>query len=135
MRRLLLPSLSLALVMASGCDRPTTTAPTAPARQQIVLAPGQTTAIIGSPFVLRFDGVVNDSRCPGDATCITAGDAVVAVSVLTATSSQAYELHTAQPKSFVYDDFTIALEQLDPYPFVTRPIAPGDYRATLVITR
>ena len=29
----------------------------------------------------------------------------------------------------------IALIQLDPYPFISRPIQPGDYRATLRVTR
>jgi hypothetical protein len=29
---------------------------------------------------------------------------------------------------------TIALLQLDPYPFVARPIQPGDYRVTLRVT-
>jgi hypothetical protein len=35
----------------------------------------------------------------------------------------------------VHEDLTIALLELSPYPFSSRPIAPGDYRATLRISR
>jgi hypothetical protein len=34
-----------------------------------------------------------------------------------------------------HDGVTIALVQLTPYPFSSRTIAPGDYRATLKVTR
>lgn len=127
--------LIVALV-AAGCTGPRPTAPSAPERQQVTLAFGQSTAITGSPVVLRFDGVENDSRCPGDALCLTAGNAQVRVSILTSTTTRAYDLHTADTRPFVYDSWTVSLVELAPYPFSSLPpIQPADYRATLVVTR
>ena len=80
--------------------------------------------------------MAGDSRCPGDATCITAGDAIVRVDVLPKSGSpRTIELHTGNMQPVRDGDLTIALENLSPYPFNTRPIQPGDYRATLRITR
>lgn len=127
--------VAAALVSAIACSGSTPTAPALPARQQLVLAPGQSAAVQGSPFALRFDGVEGDSRCPADAFCVLGGDAVVKVSVLTATSAQVYELRTGAMRPFTYADMTVSLVQLDPYPFSARPIEPADYRATLLVTR
>ena len=33
----------------------------------------------GPGITIRFTGVLSDSRCPGDAICVSAGDAVVAL--------------------------------------------------------
>jgi hypothetical protein len=38
-------------------------------------------------------------------------------------------------KPVTHEDLTIALVELAPYPFSSRPIQPGDYRATLRVTR
>jgi hypothetical protein len=124
-----------ALASTLGCSGSSPTAPAPPSRQQFVLAPGQSAAIQGTAFALRFDAVEGDSRCPADALCILGGDAVVKVSVLAAASAQAYELRTGTMRPFSYADLTVSLVQLDPYPFSSRPIAPDDYRATLLVTR
>lgn len=133
------PVASMVLVAVAalgGCADSAPTAPTPPARQVATLAPGGSTAIIGTAYILRFDRVVSDSRCPGDAVCIQAGDAVVRATWLSAASAQTFELHTARPDPFVRDGLTVTLERLDPYPFSSLgAIAPDDYRATFVITR
>lgn len=127
--------LILALT-ATGCSSNTPTAPAVHARQQVMLSPGQSVGITGSAYVLRFEGVEGDSRCPGDALCLTGGDAVVRVSVLTSTPRQEYALHTGNMRPFEYDAWTVSLVQLDPYPFSSLPqIQPGEYRATLLVTR
>lgn len=123
------------LVSALACSGSSPTAPAPPSRQQFVLGPGQSAAIQGTAYALRFDAVEGDSRCPADALCVLGGDAVVKVSVLTATSAQAYELRTGAMQPFTYADLTVSLVQLDPYPFSARPIAPEDYRATLLVAR
>lgn len=136
MLRIGLPFLLALVLAAAGCSGPAPTAPDVPTRQQVTLAPGQSAGIAGTAYVVRFDGVEGDSRCPADAICIQGGDAVVRVTMRTASSAQAYELHTGTMAPFTYAEVTVALEQLDPYPFSSKgPIAPGDYRATLVVTR
>jgi hypothetical protein len=119
----------------SACKSDTPGGPSA-VNQQVVLAPGATTTVQGERTTIRFEGVTNDSRCPGDATCIWAGDAIVRVVVSSSGSTSTYELHTVDLKPAQHGDLTIALETLTPYPFASLgPIKPGDYRATLRITR
>jgi hypothetical protein len=104
--------------------------------REVVLAPGQTTSIAEASISLRFTGVSGDSRCPADAICIQGGDALVQVEVIPARGRlQPYVLHTGDMRPVVHEDLTIALLELSPYPFSSRPIAPGDYRATLRISR
>jgi hypothetical protein len=103
---------------------------------RVVLAPGQQTSVPGAGDI-RFEGVANDSRCPGDAICVWAGDATVRVVVaMSGGISLSYELHTFDLKPVQHLDVTIALEALSPYPFASKgPIPPGDYRASLRISR
>jgi hypothetical protein len=128
-------SIASALVVAAlGCsDGPT--APT-PVNQRFTLAPGESAQVSDAGLSVRFDGVTGDSRCPGDALCILGGDAVVHVTVLHGAATFAYELHTGSMQPVRYGELTLALEELQPYPFSSLPpIGPGDYRATIRATR
>jgi hypothetical protein len=133
--RAYLPILILGLL--TGCTSDTPGAPTGPVNAQVVLSPGETTDVSSAGIRLRFVRVIGDSRCPGDVICIQGGDAIVRVDVLPTGGGQAtYDLHTATLQPVRHDDLTITLVQLVPYPFSSLPpIAPGDYRATLKITR
>jgi hypothetical protein len=127
------------LLLALGltaCTGDAATSPSGPVDRRIVLAPGQTTLIPEAGIRLRFEGVFGDSRCPANALCVWAGDATVRLVVqLLGEAPANYDLHTIDLKSVRHRDVTVALETLSPYPFDGRPIAPGDYRATLRITR
>jgi hypothetical protein len=122
--------------MLTACHGDTPGGPNGPVDLRVVLAPGGVTIVPGN-IVVRFETVVGDSRCPGDAICVWAGDAVVRlVAASSGNASSSYDLHTIDLKPVRHGDLTIALETLSPYPFASRgPIAPGDYRATLRITR
>ena len=107
-------------------------------------------AVIGAPFDLRagataalpdgltikFETVRSDSRCPMDAVCVWAGEAIVALSVAKATGGpEARELSTTPGGSAItYAGYTISLTGLTPYPRASQAIRPGDYVATLVVT-
>jgi hypothetical protein len=86
---------------------------------------------------VQFVEVTGDSRCPADAVCITGGDALVHIRVSDGSSASTYELHTGDLSraSIVHGSVKIALVELQPYPFSSRTIAPGDYRATLTASR
>jgi hypothetical protein len=86
---------------------------------------------------VRFDRVVSDSRCPTDVYCVQAGDAVVKITVTGDGGTQTDELHTGAggPHSTARSGLTISLEDLSPQPLSSRPIPPGDYRATFTATR
>src|SRR5262245_38337142 len=133
-------SLALALVAIlslTACASDAPTAPNGPVDARVVLGPGQTADIANAAVRLRFVGVMGDSRCPGDALCIPGGDAVVRIDVLpTAGGLATYDLHTGNMQPARHGDLTIALVELTPYPFSSLPpIKPGDYRATLRVTR
>jgi hypothetical protein len=119
----------------SSCDD-TVAGPTVPLNQQFTLAIGQTATISNAGITVTFTGVPNDSRCPGDAICVTAGDATVSIEALPPAGGRSrYELHTADMQPVQHGELTISLLQLDPYPFTTRSIQAGDYRATFRVTR
>ena len=128
--------LGMCLLVATACLRDSPVAPT-PVDRQVVLAAGAQTAVEGAGVSIRFEGVSGDSRCPGDAICITGGDAVVRITVLPAGgAAAAYDLHTGDMRPITHGALTIALVELSPYPFSSLPkIEPGDYRATLRVTR
>lgn len=131
-------SLVLLVVLAlNACKTAAPGSPTGPVDLQVILAPGNTAVVPGGNTVVRFEGVFEDSRCPGDAICVWAGDATVRLAVLTTgDASASYDLHTFDRKPVRHRDLRIALESLSPYPFHSLgPIAPGDYRAVVRIMR
>ena len=86
---------------------------------------------------IRFLRVSGDSRCPADAFCIQGGDALVHIRAESPGDASDYELHTGDSTRAVavHAGFRIELSRLEPYPFSSRTIAPGDYRATLNVSR
>lgn len=131
-----LSALALSSVFIVACDESTPTSPTQPVNSTYTLAPGQAVAVQDS-LSLRFKSVVQDNRCPGDALCITAGEAVLAFDAVQSTSSpsvtQPLELKTTPAGQVaVVGRYRIELTSVMPYPFASLPaIQPGDYRATL----
>ncbi len=123
----------LCLLLATACDE-SPTGPSVPLDTQFTLAQGQVAVIEGTGVRLEFNGVENDSRCPADAVCVHGGDALVRVVVIADGARQDYDIHTGDMEPVRHDNLTIALVDLSPYPFSSRPIAPDDYRATLRVT-
>jgi hypothetical protein len=129
--RVLILIVALSLVGACG----SVTGPSRPVLTQFVLAPGESSRIVGTTLQLRFQGVFGDSRCPADAICILGGDALVRIDVReNGRTTGTYDLHTGSMETVRHDDLTIILVELLPYPFSSRPIARDDYRATLRVT-
>jgi hypothetical protein len=126
-------SLLIALALV-GCDE-SVTGPTVPLNSDFELAPGQAAVIEDAAQSIRFNGVSGDSRCPADAVCILGGDAIVRITATSRQSTRDYELHTGDMRPVQHAGLTIALVQLQPYPFSSQTIQPGDYRATLKATR
>ncbi len=134
MRRVMVAACLLA---ATACDETNLIGPTARLNQRFTLAPGEMSAIEGTALRVQFVRVSGDSRCPADAVCIQGGDALVHVRATDGDSLPPYELHTgdASRGSVMHQGMRIELVELQPFPFSSRTIASGDYRATLVVTR
>jgi hypothetical protein len=127
----------LCLLAATACDDKGPTAPTVPINRQYTLAPGETVAIDGTGLRVQFIRVAGDSRCPADALCIWIGDATVQLRASNGRDTRDYDLHTFNSEQGTIDHrgMRISLVQLQPYPFSSRTIQPGDYRATLDVRR
>lgn len=138
MRELTFMVAVLLAVVAEGCARsPTTpTGPSGDLNESFTLSLGQTVRLSEARFSLTFDAVSSDSRCPGDAICITGGDAVVEITVAPWVGSAVHDqLHSDGVGQVRHGSYTISLEQLMPYPFSSRPFDPASYQATLRVTQ
>lgn len=105
------------------------TAPTG--RANIVVIVGQTTRV-GATSV-TFRRVVSDSRCPLNAMCVTAGDAVAEFSVVSRGVEGQYELQLNDPakRTVTHQGAVIEFQSLDPLPISGQPTNPSSYRAKI----
>ena len=105
-----------------------------PAGQPFDLRVGDS-ALTTDDLRIRFDTVRSDSRCPLDALCVRAGEAVIALTISRGGEIPVgRELDTTPARSSTtFQNFTITLLSLQPYPRSGRQIQPGDYVATLVV--
>lgn len=120
--------------LSLGCARSPTQSSALPLGQSFELRAGAS-AILQSGLTVAFERVTSDSRCPMDALCIWAGDAIVMVSLSQAAAGQVQrELHTDPTGSEAsYLAYSIKLVALAPYPRSDRQIRPEDYAATLIV--
>ena len=126
---------AVCLLSATACqDSPSR--PTVQLNQQFTLAPGEAATVVGASLQVRFVRVAGDSRCPGDAICITGGDAIVQVNIGNGSGAADYELHTGDSSrsAVSHEGFRVELVSLEPYPFSSRPFSPDQYRATLKVS-
>lgn len=124
------------LFVTAGCDE-LPSGPTVALNERFTLAPGESARIDQRQVRLEFVDVTGDSRCPADAICIQGGDAVVRIRATAGSSPSTLELHTgdASRAAATFQNLRVELLELQPYPFSSRTIAPGDYRATLRVTQ
>lgn len=126
--------LGFCLLSVTGCEG-SPTGPTTSLNTEFTLAPAEAARIDGTSLTVRFNEVSGDSRCPADAFCIQGGSADVRITAQSGGSPRDYDLRTGDMRPVVHEGLTISLTQLAPYPFSSRTIQPGDYRATFKVTR
>lgn len=107
--------------------------------QEFSIKVGQQLTLEGVDLQVKFTGVPQDSRCPTNVNCIWAGNAEVALGLIHDKCDTIITLNThratgAGDESKV-GNFRIKLIKLDPYPHTERKISPGDYTATLLVTK
>ena len=129
--------LILCLLAVTACDEQTPVGPTVTSNERFTLAPGEVATVRDVDLYVRFVTVTGDSRCPADAVCIQGGDALVHISVIDDGATSTYELHTGDSSraTVTHKQVRIGLVELQPYPFSSQTIAPGEYRATLMVSR
>jgi hypothetical protein len=141
-KRISLPSGLCALaVLGAGCSTSVGTTESVSPRtlaaevgRDITLAPGDVARVAGG-FAVRFDRIAEDSRCPEDVVCVTAGDAIAEVRrVGEGGVARVSVLGTFEtPRHVDLGGYVVEVIDLTPSPNSTRSIDPADYRLTLVI--
>ena len=133
MKQLLL--LPLLAVLALNCDttsssnnRSTTTASLG---AEFEIGYGNTVNIDSTSISVRFDDVLEDSRCATNVNCVWPGNAEISMDV----SGQTIRLNTYEPpRQTTFGDYTIQLILLTPYPEESSAIDKEDYSATLIVS-
>ena len=84
---------------------------------------------------IRLLSVDNDSRCPVDVTCVSAGNADVVISASLGTGpDQPLTLSVNPPTPVLFGGYTIAVVRLAPDRHVNVQINQADYVATVKVT-
>jgi hypothetical protein len=123
------------VVLAVACARGPSS-PATPLDLNLTIPLGQAVAVAGTSLAVRFDVVREDSRCPLNAMCVWAGQAVVGVTVRSARRDTPVELRSdpVAARTVVVDDLRLEWIQLEPYPVAGEPVPP-DYRLVVHIVR
>jgi hypothetical protein len=128
---------ALAATACGGSAHPSP--PAAELGRPFDLAPGATATLAQADLRVTLERVADDSRCPVDVTCAWAGDAVAHVRLETGAGTEVHGLHLnrgeGRPGLAEQGAFVVGLVELAPEPRAGQPIAPGDYRATFVVTQ
>ena len=140
LKRLVGATVGLTLVACATPSQPGGTGNPATAIQvqpntEFDIASGQEARVQGTPIVVRFKGVSNDSRCPTDVQCVWAGNAVVTLSLSQGEgpTTDVTLNSTLDPKITKFAGYSIRLAGVKPAPKAGKPIPPGDYVATLEV--
>lgn len=148
LRILLAIVLSLMCVLSSGCagrnDSTGDSVPIEEHTEEAVLERdfkikyGQELTVKGQDLKVKFDSLLEDSRCPSDVKCVWEGDAKILISVRRANAEASnMELHTNQrfTQAEKYQRYVIKLVALSPYPRTSVKQEQSDYVATLLIKK
>ena len=104
---------------------------------ELTLAIGQTAALGDTGVDVSLLGVLSDSRCPDDVTCVWEGDAEVSIRIADDDGiSDPIELHTTlDPVEVTWHDFDVTIVSVTPAPESGGEISAADYRVTLRFER
>ena len=117
-----------------ACARPPATV--VPADSEITLAPGERAQLAGSDFVVTFEKVIRDDRCPVGVFCIHFGDAQVAFRAGRAGADTTVVLSTADTTApAAIGPYRLELQALAPFKQQETAIPAAAYRATIRVSR
>jgi hypothetical protein len=129
--------VALAVIAGNGsCGSPTGATPVVQG-QVFELRPGAAATLEDGAFVVTFQRVVNDSRCPQGVTCVWEGDAVAELALAgRGAEASTVQLHTAVSlgNQSNHGSYAVRLTGVSPYPHAGAGIDPADYRVTLVVS-
>ena len=131
-------SLLLGTLLALGlCGQPRPFDPEIEVRldEPFPLRMEQTAELTGTPLRLRFEEVLEDSRCPADVMCVWAGNARVRLIAEAGTDPTELLLNTGlEPRALPANGYLVTLETVQPATHSARTIQPADYIITLRVS-
>lgn len=136
MNRLVRCAVVLGAVIAAGCGDSPSAPGDVPYGARADIKAGQSVRVGDDGLKATFTAVTSDSRCPLDALCIDAGNAVLAFRFDVDGKALERNLQTRDNQVPVpVDGFRVRLLGLQPYPRSDRPIAPADYIAQIQVDK
>jgi hypothetical protein len=106
--------------------------------QEFSLAIGQSAQIAGENLVIKFEEVVEDSRCPKDVVCVWAGRVSCAVEITY--NGSPYRMVLVQPGltdqhiGETYEKYQLTFN-VEPYPEAGKAISKDEYRLLLTVSK
>lgn len=93
---------------------------------------GESVTIQNEQLSVRFEELVEDSRCPDGVTCVWAGNAKIIIQI----DSQEAGLNTYfDPKQADLSEYSIRLISLNPYPKHNVNFEKEEYTAEVLVTK
>lgn len=125
--------LSALLVVAAGCS---------PAGNrvfeagQVEMNPGESLDDVQSGSALTFVEIVQDSRCPADAICVSSGFVQARFLIEQGEITRDVvltlgDMSTGDVNSVEIGGWTVTLVEVNPYPLASAPVDYADYSVTL----
>lgn len=138
-RRRTLGALLLVLPLAAGCINTFRTGPVpgTDENQQVEIPLGQTRTFDEERLAISFGRVMEDSRCPTGAQCVTAGNARVGLILQErGEATRTVELNTgANPRRVTHEGYVVELVDLQPVPTAAGAPDMESYVVRLRVTR
>ncbi len=121
------------LIFSTSCTRNTVDG----FDREVTLKVGQQTSVDRGNLLISLKELAEDSRCPLGVVCIWAGNGAVVLKLQTADQVEVdVTLNTGlKPQKVIFEEYEIALKELEPYPVENVVVDPNDYKATLSIAK
>ena len=132
----LLISIAVVFIALAGCSG-NKEAVAVGLGETFTIGVGQTARITGEDMTVTFNGVIGDSRCPQNVTCVWEGVASSKTTIVYQGKEYTIVLNSpglTEEAKVAFINYTLSYS-LNPYPIEGKEIASKDYRLTMVITR
>lgn len=89
---------------------------------------------------LEFSDVISDNRCPVDATCITAGEAIIAFQGICNGDTIPFNLHfggaaSGPSDTLIFDEYSLELLEVLPVPVAGTEMEKEDYECRVLVRK
>lgn len=103
---------------------------------QVEMKPGESLDDVQSGSVLTFVEIVQDSRCPADAICVSSGFVQARFLIEQGEITRDVvltlgDMSTGDVNSVEIGGWTVTLVEVNPYPLASAPVDYADYSVTL----